>query len=285
MLLWTAAASEDLSGNRSMPIEGLYAPIAEYYDTSPVVTCRGDVAFYVNTTKEFGDPVLELGCGSGRVTVALAQAGFSITALDISEEMLARAEAKLAALPEEVRTRINLAQGDMTNFELKASPPHKLASKFPLIIIPFRPFQHLLQVQQQLDCLECVRNHLTPGGRLVLDFFQTDARRMHEPQFLQQREIAEYELADGRKVRLTERVTAFHRAEQYNDVEMVYHVKHPDGREERLVMAFPFRYFFRYEVEHLLARCGFNVTETFGDFDRSALADNSPEMIFIAEKK
>ncbi len=47
-------------------------------------------------------------------------------------------------------------------------------------------------------------------------------------------------------------------------------------------MAFPLRYFFRYEVEHLLARCGFRVEETFGDFDRSPLRDNSPEMILVA---
>ena len=78
------------------------------------------------------------------------------------------------------------------------------------------------------------------------------------------------------------KVTAFHRAGQRNDVEMIYNVMHQDGRQERLVMAFPLRYFFRYEVEHLLARCGFRVQEIFGDFDRSPLRDNSPEMIFVA---
>jgi hypothetical protein len=76
-------------------------------------------------------------------------------------------------------------------------------------------------------------------------------------------------------------VTAFHRAEQLNDVEMIYRVTHLDGREERLVMAFPFRYFFRYEVAHVLARCGFSVQATYGDFDRSLLQDRSPEMIFV----
>jgi hypothetical protein len=105
---------------------------------------------------------------------------------------------------------------------------------------------------------------------------------MHDAEFLKERKAAEYEMSSGRRVRLTERVTAFHRAEQRNDVEMVYNVTHCDGREERLVMSFPFRYFFRYEVEHLLARCGFLVEELFGDFDRSRLQDHSPEMIFVA---
>ena len=263
--------------------ESLYDSfIAEYYDASPIVAGRGDVPFYVSAAKEFGEPVLELGCGSGRVTLAIAQAGCKITGLDISQKMLDRAEVKLATLPEEARTRVSLAQGNMTNFELKALFPHKLVLKFPRVIIPFRPFQHLLETQQQLDCLHCVRNHVESGGHLILDFFQSDARRMHDPEFLKERKAAEYEMSGGRRVVLTEHLTAFHRAAQCNDVEMIYNVMHPDGRQERLAMAFPFRYFFRYEVEHLLARCGFKVQETYGDFDRSPLQDNSPEMIFVA---
>jgi SAM-dependent methyltransferase len=258
-----------------MALESFYDnSIAEYYDASPVVAGRGDVASYVNAVKEFGEPVLELGCGSGRVTFAIAQAGFKITGVDLSPQMLAKAEQKMAEAPEETRARVKLVQGNMTNFDL--------GEQFRLVIIPFRPFQHLLEVQQQLDCLERVRKHLEPGGRLILDFFQTDARRMHDPEFLKERQVKEYEMSGGRRVRLTEHLTAFHRAEQRNDVEMVYHVTYPDGREERHVMAFPFRYFFRYEVEHLLARCGFRVEETFGDFDGSPLQDHSPEMIFVA---
>ena len=258
-----------------MAPESLYDNfIAEYYDASPIVRNRGDVDFYVNSAKEFGEPVLELGCGSGRVTMAVAQAGFKITGLDLSRKMLARAEQKLAQLSPETCSRINLVQGDMTNFDL--------GERFRLAIIPFRPFQHLLDVKQQLDCLKCIHRHLDPAGRLALDFFQTDARRMHDPEFSKERVAAEYEMSDGRAVVLTEQVTAFHRAEQRNDVQMIYHVRHADGRKERLVMAFPFRYFFRYEVEHLLARCGFRVEETFGNFDRSELKDHSPEMIFVA---
>jgi len=80
-------------------------------------------------------------------------------------------------------------------------------------------------------------------------------------------------------------IVAFHRAEQCNDVEMAFTVKDASGREQRSVFAFTFRYFFRYEVEHLLARSGFLVTGLFGDFDRSTLRDDSPEMIFVAETR
>lgn len=248
--------------------------IADYYDASPVVAGRQDTSFYLATAREFGDPVLELGCGTGRVTMALAQAGVRVTGLDLAERMLERAVAKRNTLPTEARERVRLVQGDMTRFEL--------AGHFRLVIIPFRPFQHLAETRQQLDCLACIKRHLAPGGRLILDFFQTDPRRMHDPDFLTERVVAEYEMSGGRRVILTEHAVAFHRAEQRNDVEMIYSVAHPDGRKERHVMAWTMRYFFRYEVEHLLARAGFRVEALYGNFDRSPLKDDSPEMIFVA---
>lgn len=250
--------------------------IADYYDESPIVKGRTqDVAFYCDAAREFGDPILELGCGTGRITMALAEAGKQITGLDLSERMLERAVEKRATLPTEARERLHLIHGDMTQFDL--------GDKFRLVIIPFRPFQHLLEVKQQIDCLDSVRKHLIPGGRLILDVFQTDAERMHSPSYQQETLVTEYKTTMGRKVRINERVAAFHRAEQLNDVEMIFSVEHADGRNERLVFAWPLRYFFRYEIEHLLARCEFRVKALYGNFDRTLLVDSSPEMIFVAE--
>jgi SAM-dependent methyltransferase len=252
--------------------------IADYYDESPVVRGRvEDVAFYRAAAREFGDPVLELGCGTGRIAMALAEAGKRITGLDLSERMLEQAVKKRAGLNREARERVQLVQGDMTGFDL--------GETFRLVIIPFRPFQHLLEVRQQMDCLDCVRKHLAPGGRLILDVFQTDAERMHDPVHMREMLVTEYKSADGRQVRVSERVAAFHRAEQRNDVEMIFSIVHPDGRKERLVFAWPLRYFFRYEVENLLARCGFQVAAEYGDFDRTPIRDDSPEMIFVAETR
>src|SRR5207245_1807815 len=127
--------------------------IADYYDESPVVKGRvQDVAFYRDAAREFGDPVLELGCGTGRITMALAEAGKRITGLDLSERMLERAVKKRGALRVEARERIHLVQGDMARFDL--------GEKFRLVIIPFRPLPQLLAVQQHLDWLDCVRRHL-----------------------------------------------------------------------------------------------------------------------------
>jgi SAM-dependent methyltransferase len=249
--------------------------IADYYDTSPILTKRTeDVAFYVNAVKKYGDPVLELGCGTGRITMAIAEAGYRIVGLDISEKMLERAGEKRAARRREARERLHLVQADMTDFDL--------GEKFRLIVVPFRPFQHLLEIDQQIGCLDCAKKHLAANGRLILDFFQTDAERMHDPKFLNESLLAEYDLPGGRHVAMSERVAAFHRGQQRNDVEMIFRVTHSDGKQERLVMAWTLRYFFRYEVEHLLGRCGFRLEAVYGDFDTSPLEDESPEMIFVA---
>lgn len=258
--------------------------IADYYDESPIVRGRiGDVAFYRDAVHEFGDPVLELGCGTGRITLALAEAGHRVTGLDISERMLERCSQKRARLRTETRERLHLVQGDMTKFDL--------GEKFRIVIIPFRPMQHLLEIDSQISCLESVRRHLWAEGRrlgkrkgqLILDVFQTDAERMHDPAYQKEGLVSEYNTPDGRRVRIMERVAAFHRAEQRNDVEMIFYVTDVKGKEERMVFAWTLRYFFRYEVEHLLARCGFRVSAVYGDFDRSPLVDDSPEMIFVAE--
>src|SRR5260370_673665 len=90
---------------------------------------------------------------------------------------------------------------------------------------------------------------------------------------------------DGREVRIAERVAAFHRAAERNAVEMIFPVVHPGGRQEKLVFAGPVRYFFRYEVAHLLARSGFKVAAEYGDFDHTPIRDDSPEMIFVAEAR
>lgn len=249
--------------------------IADYYDTAPLLTQRTlDISFYVDAVKRYGAPALELGCGTGRITTAVAKAGFSIVGLDLSARMLERAAEKRAALAPEMRERMRLIQGDMTQFDLR--------EKFRSILIPFRPFQHLLEPAEQMACLACAKAHLAPQGRLIVDFFQTDPERMHDSKFQSESQLTEYDLPDGRHVALSERIAAFHRAEQKNNVEMIFNVRHTDGRQERLVMAWTLRYFFRYEVEHLLARCGFRLDSVYGNFDGSPLRDDSPEMVFVA---
>ncbi len=193
--------------------------------------------------------------------------------------MLQKCREKLVKQPPEVKKRVKLVQGDMTDF--------KIRTKFALVTLPFRPFQHLITVKEQNNCLACAYKHLVPRGRLIIDVFNPNPLRlMPNPKYMEENEdLPETPLPDGRKLRRTSRMAGYHRDQQYNDVELIYYVTHLDGKSERLVQSFPMRYFFRYELEHLLELSGFKVFELFGDFDKSAFGSDSPEMIFVAEKK
>src|SRR5712692_7287671 len=111
--------SESASPQKSAEQEVLYDSfVAEYYDYVPLVAGRADLEFFKSCPKAQGGPILELGCGTGRVLLELAKAGHQITGLDLSRRMLARCREKLAALPAETQNRVSLVQGDMTSFDL-----------------------------------------------------------------------------------------------------------------------------------------------------------------------
>ena len=252
--------------------------LADLYDLVYESARRRDMEFFIDYSRKAAARTLELGCGTGRVLIPTAAAGCDITGLDLSPFMLRRCREKLSRQSEEVQHRVRLVEGNMTDFHA--------GETYALVTTPFRPFQHLISVEEQAACLRCANRHLVSGGLLILDLFHPLPARL-VPYPGHEREVEdtpEKELPDGRRLRRTSRVTGFHRHEQYNDIELIYYVTHPDGRRERLVQAFPFRYFFRYEVEHLLELCGFRVVDLFGNFDRSPFSSDSPEMIFIAGK-
>ncbi len=252
--------------------------LAELYDMA-YENKRQDVDFFIGYSKRVGGRTLELGCGTGRVLIPTAVAGCEITGLDLSTHMLRICQEKLNKQPREVRERVKLIQGNMTGFDTDET--------YSLVTVPFRPFQHLIFVEEQKACLECVHRHLVQNGLFILDIFHPHPPRLvyNEKYASEIEDLPETELPDGRKLRRTNRTTAFHRDLQYNEVELIYYISYPDGRTERMVQAFPFRYFYRYEVEHLLELCGFRTVEIFGSFDRSVFTSDSPEMIFIAGKK
>lgn len=254
----------------------MYSVVAELYDHVVPYRNRQDINFFVEMAKEAKGPVLEVGCGTGRVLIPTACAGIEVVGLDLSPSMLSLCREKLACEPEEVRARVELAQTDMRHFHLDR--------KFALVTTPFRPFQHLVEVEDQVACLRSIRGHLAGGGRLVLDLFNPDLRRLTDEKYVNQWEVEpEFELPDGRKVVRSGRHLSRDLLNQTMEVELSHHVTHSDGREEVLTQRFRLRYFFRFEVEHLLARTGFEVEHLYADYDKSPFGSKEPgEMIFVA---
>jgi len=251
--------------------------IGELYDAVRPYRERADVGFYVDEARNAGGKVLEAGCGTGRVLIPIAREGIAITGIDQSSQMLDRCRSSIAREPDDVRGRITLHQADMREFDI--------GETFALAIIPFRPFQHLLEVGEQVSTLRCIHDHLDPGGRLVFDVFHADFGILAAGSMPEKEDTPETLLPDGRRFRRTGAVTAVHRARQVSDVEMAYYVTDADGGTERLIQRFSMRWFSRFEIEHLLARTGYSVEAVYGNFDRSALTDESPEMIFVAERR
>lgn len=252
--------------------------IAEFYDSVVPYLGRQDVSFFVEMAQLSGGPVLELGCGTGRVLIPIAESGIEIVGLDASPLMLAVCRDKLLRASQDVRSRVTgLVHGDMRDFEL--------GRKFSLVTIPFRPFQHLLTVDDQMSCLANIRRHLADRGKLVLDIFNPSLPHLADESYLQEHgEEPEFVTPDGRKVVRRARIISRDYFNQITQNELIYDVTHPDAREERLVHRFPMRYLFKFEAEHLLARCGFGVETVYADYDKSPYGSKYPgELIFVAK--
>jgi SAM-dependent methyltransferase len=250
---------------------------AEFYDAVFSERLSPEIGFWVEQAKHASGRTLELASGTGRVLLPIAQAGCEITGIDLSPHMMQKCRERLEHEPEDVRGRVRLVQGNMVDFSTGES--------YALAIIPARSLQILIEPREQEACLRTIVAHLQPRGRLVIDVFNPSFPMLFEEKWLHEyTRRVDVPLPDGRTVTFASRIAAYHKDAQYNDVELIYYVQHPDGKEERLVQSFPFHYFFRYEMEHLLRLCGFKVVELYGDFDKSAFKSESPEMIFVAEK-
>ena len=248
---------------------------ADVYD-SIYAYVREDIPFYVQEASRSGGPVLELGCGTGRVTLPIAQSGIDIVGLDNSEGMLEKARGK-ARLLEDGHGRMDLRMGDMRAFSLDRT--------FPLIIIPFRGFLALLSVEEQVRCLTAIKKHLGPDGRLIFNIFVPD------PQMLVEDEDAAFHLRDvtdpdtGRTFVIWQQT----RVDTYNQVLSVRLIVDETDQNgtvgKRFYRDYRIRYAYRIEILHLLERCGFEVVDLYGDFDCSPFDEDSGEMVWVARPR
>lgn len=239
--------------------------VSSTYDllTDEAEQIEGDLEFYKDCAKRFGYPVLELGVGTGRVAWMLAEAGYNVVGLDLSESMLLQAKHYGSKLPFSTKNLVDLHQGDMADFSFEG--------KFRLAIIPFSTFNHLTTPAAQRSCLKSVRRHLEPNGRLVIDMFDPilDAcaentvtpnppRTAWDSQnnvYIRRRSIKRTNDPLTQTFRETFRVERLDRDGQLLDfAEPVHHL----------------RWTTRQEMVYLFELTGFEVEESYGDFQQSA---------------
>lgn len=249
---------------------------AELYDIS-VPDWEGEIDFYRPFAREVRDreeSVLEVACGTGRVTLRLAQEGVDTVGVDIDEDMLSMARQKSEGI-----SNVSWVRGDMRTLDL--------GQTFGLIIVPGHSFQFMLTPEDQVKALKAFRRHLAPSGMLVLHLDHQDVdwlgdlvrdlggtfeagRDIRHPQtqhLIRRSHAWWYE-------RLTQTATVVSRWQEIGEDGSILQTW------ERKPMAL--HCVFRFEMEHLLARTGFEQRIVHGDFFKNPLNENSSEMIWIA---
>ncbi len=238
-----------------------------YYDHT-YARRRDDVAFYVAAARRLGSPVLELGAGTGRVTIPTALEGHTVTGLELNAAMLrrARASAKEQGVPAE---RITWRKADIRSFDL--------GERFPLVIAPFNALLHLYEPDDFAACFRCVRDHLAPGGRFVFD--------VHVPSLTELRRDPDRVFV-GRPVRHPTLGRARY-AEQfhYDPVKQVQHITirfEPEDGSPAVETLLTQRQIFPAELRALLALGGLRMARRLGGFDGEAFGPDAGVQIIEA---
>jgi ubiquinone/menaquinone biosynthesis C-methylase UbiE len=239
-------------------------------DAGPIA---GDVAFYLDCARRFGDPVLELAAGTGRVLIPLAKAGYEVVGLDAAPAMLEVARAKLGSEPE-LAARARLVEGDMRDFSLDR--------RVRLVLIPARAFQHVVEPEDQRRTLQCVRRHLEPGGHLVVDLFDPNFELLSLP--------AERMPVRERQHPVSEKLIRRTVVERHNDPyrQVVHETLRLEevGEDGRVVTSeetsWALRWSVRQEMAYLFELCGFDVVAQFSDFSGSPPAYGREQLWIVS---
>ncbi len=250
--------------------EGFFA---EFYDI--LHADLPDVAAYVDFARLYGPEILELGSGTGRLTIPLARAGNAVTGLELSPGMLGQCRRKLETESQVVQSRITLMQGDMTDFQIPRM--------FDLAIAPCNTFCHMLSLEDMTKAMSCIHGNLREGGMLIIDNSLPDIAAMVESGGKE--EVLEFTHPE-KNTRIVDRFTP-----EYDFLNQMEHdhivLQEYDGEsivreaESQVTLT----WFFPRELEFMIQRCGFQVMETRGSLtEGGGITENSREMVFICRR-
>ncbi len=226
-----------------------------------------DLPFWLSLAAGCRGPILELGCGPGRVLAVLAQAGFEIDGVDQEPEMLRRAERRL---PAEVRGRVRLIEGDLRRLPLDR--------RYARILIPCNTFAELDEGSAEAALADFHR-HLVPGGLLAAEM-PTPAEILGEAVDSSEPMDEFLEPESGNPVQ----VYAEHQADPDGKLARVvwhYDELHPDGTVIRNDASTTFHLWTPERLSEATRGAGFASLEIFGDYDRRPFSLESPRLLFV----
>lgn len=226
---------------------------------------QDDFRFYLAAAKKAGGPVLELACGTGRLTIPLKKEGIEITGLDLAAPMLERARAKAA----EAGLEVPFLRGDARKFSL--------GRKFRLIFMAFHSLQHLDRRGDIEGLFASVAGHLAPGGRFIFDVFNPNPLCLvRDPE--EMLPVAYYHDPAGDNKILVNETYVYDKAAQVSRI--VWHYR-SEKTGKTVKKALNLRCFFPEELLALAHYNGFRVAARYGDFRSRSFTGASKEQILV----
>jgi SAM-dependent methyltransferase len=243
--------------------------VARFYDTVYAQVRDGvDNDFYVREMTSAPGPVLEIGVGTGRLFTQARAQGADVWGIDLSPTMAAKAQDRL---PPSDRHRISVAD----------AVSMRLERRFALVVAPFRVLSHVASVEDQLRLLQTVHEHLLPGGRFLFDLYVPAPRLLADGMA----GVVDFEgeWAPGRRLRrIIDAQSDI--VNQQTHVRMQFAWTEEDGTKREGEWRFDMRFFFRYELEHLVRRSPLVLEAMHGDFAGGPLTPDSREMVVFSRR-
>ncbi|MGQ9706197.1 MAG: class I SAM-dependent methyltransferase [bacterium] len=257
-----------------MKMEGnVFDIIAEIYDISNPL--REDISFWLKMAEEFGDPILELGCGTGRILIPIAEAGYKVLGLDISKKMLNILMGKIDTLNDKVKERITIRRADFRDF--------KIEEKFSMAFFAYSTLYSATTQEEQITTIRCINSHLKKGGVFITASFNPDIKRISENHKFLMLDFT-YQDPTGELLLTRMSQTEYFPFNQTLKSNQIYDIKEKGKPTERYAIELNLRYIFPPEMRHMLYYCGFEIIDEYGDYNLAPLKENSPQMIFVAKK-
>jgi len=250
-----------------------YNTIARYYDAENEYM-TDDLPLYSAWAEQAGSPILDIGCGTGRVMLPLADEGYEVRGVDTAREMLERGRRKL-------KQRVDLA--DRVKFYEGNALEYAYPEQYGLILIPYNGLMHFRTSADQQALLRHLHGALKNDGLLMIDLPNAGETfaSLDDGAVTLERSFVEPE--SGNLV-MQQSVSELDRAEQLQKITWIYDEIGPDRVLRRTVALLTLRYVFPTELELLLQLTGFNLVERYGNYDESPFENGCERLIVVARK-
>ncbi|TVQ87273.1 MAG: class I SAM-dependent methyltransferase [Deltaproteobacteria bacterium] len=231
-----------------------------------------DAVYYARIASQARGPVLELGCGTGRITLPMARAGARVTAVDQAAAMLERLSDRLVSETQDVRNRVEIVRANFLDLGFE--------QRFPLVVLPFNTLHHCHTHHDVLALLRGVRRALVPEGRFVLDCYLPDPSLYARDPNARYEERVFVHPHSGARLQSWE-AGSYDALTQIHEVRYIY--RHPEGQERTVTLRL--RMFYPQELRALLDWGGFRIVHEAEDFEGRPLQAHSLKWVLVLEPR